>query len=608
MGGTDKGQRSEEGGKNAAPPRQVHRDALQAWAAFREIGGLDLSDRDADLEPEILVRLGQPQAGTLAEALQYCSTDDLVRALFGAISPFVAMFRDTLDFFKAAGAKEGRQQWDIKVDDAHLDLKDFEKFFKAMAEVEGRLEVPDFDAAIAFELISPFSSMAGFEGLYAPDPDGEPEEKQWLEDYGRGGFPSLPAGLRSTKLSPGLDDLRRVLEARLAILRDAYGDRATLDAKRDWSYVVPDAYHPKTVGQQDHDLWARSAFNVLSRAARASAEDRAEADAKLQAQFSGPRRMLDHVASADQLERILSLPVWGKRHELYAVWIATVIVGALPDHDVELHHDQGRIIFAFKETEIARILTSRPERRLISERRTELANPLGEKRTGAAQPDFGIWVSENGTERCLLVVEVKHYKKEKVRDFRHVLTDYARAHPEAKVVLVNHGPLSQKIYTELDQALRLRCGLIGTLTSQASAEKAKLRELVRKAVGEPVRRRPARGPASFLIDVSGSMDRYLTRETLQAAAVHAAAAGAVTAVLVDTGIVDRLGIEAVPSLNLNAYASRGTELGPTATELLGSTPLLIALTDAEGHDQLRQAGLEVEIAAMLGDAILVEAW
>lgn len=37
----------------------------------------------------------------------------------------------------------------------------------------------------------------------------------------------------------------------------------------------------------------------------------------------------------------------GKRHELYAVWIATEIVQATEGHRCTIHHDNGRIEFAF---------------------------------------------------------------------------------------------------------------------------------------------------------------------------------------------------------------------------------------------------------------------
>jgi hypothetical protein len=602
-----KGRREPAKGKTSPPARKVYRDASAAWEAFKAIGGLDLADRDADIEMELLIRINQPHAQTLDEALRFATTDDLVRALFTTITPFIEMFRDTLEFFKKAGARSGRQQWEISIDDQHLDLKDFERLLSTVSEVKGRLEVPDFDPAIAFDLYRVLPELPAEGGLFAAIPTGDPETDRWIADYRAGAFPALPASLRSKKLPPGLDDLRRVLMARLAILRAAFGDRKTLNARFDWTLSVPDAYHPMTVAEYDRDFWAGSTFAGLHRAAQLSEAEIAPVDVELQRLLSGPRRFLEYTASVEQLERLLSLPVWGKRHELYAVWIATVIVGALPDHEIELHQEDGRIVFAFKETEVARVMTSFPERRLIAERRTPLANPLGKGRKGAVQPDFGIWVETKNGDACQLVVEVKHYKREKARAFKDVLTDYANAHPTAQVALVNHGPLGWLTHEITDRRLADRCHTIGNLTAHNSGARASLAKLVKTAVGSPVPRRGVQGSASFLIDVSGSMDRLLNAEILSVAVDCAARAGAATATLVDVAISGSVDVRSVSMLDVMKYGGGGTSLASAATELIRSTGLLIALTDAEGFEQLRQAGFHIDVVGRFGMAILAEA-
>lgn len=603
--GKKQGQRKRPIGNQSEPRQKIYRDAMTAWESFRRIGGLDLADRDADLEKELLIRLGQPQALTLDDALRRATTDDLVRALFAAISPFVEMFRDTLDFFKAASARVGRQQWEISIDDEHLDLKEFEQFFASVSEIKGKLEVPDFDPEDAFNLLRCFPDLPTDKGLFAESPTGDPEADRWLADYRQGAFPDLPDSLRSKKLTGGLEDFRRVLMARLSILRAAFGDRAILKASYDWTQSIPDAYHPMTVGQQESDYWAGSAFTHLHHFARFGSIETDHADAQLVAMLAGQRRFLDYTASIKQLERILSLPVWRKRHELYAVWIATVIVGALPDHEVELHQEEGRILFAFKETEVARVVTSSPERRLIAERRTQLANPVGHGRVGAVQPDFGIWIKTQTGDTCRLVVEVKHYKREKTSAFKDVLADYARAHPDAQVALVNHGPLSYLANEIADRRLADRCHTIGTLTSRNKLARESLARLVRAAVGAPIRRRP--GSASFLVDVSGSMDRLLRKEVLQVAAVYAARAGVTEVALVDVAVVATVDLEALPTLDITKYGGGGTQLEPTANELVRLTDFLIALTDSEGLEELKSAGLRVDIIEQFGAAMLVEA-
>ena len=68
-------------------------------------GGLELHGRDEGLEEDLEKSAGF-LARSLEEALRRTTTDELVRAFFDLIQPFVMMFRAILDFFeKASQAK-----------------------------------------------------------------------------------------------------------------------------------------------------------------------------------------------------------------------------------------------------------------------------------------------------------------------------------------------------------------------------------------------------------------------------------------------------------------------------------------------------------------------
>src|SRR5829696_2967034 len=97
---------------------QVARDSVSAWVKLREAGGLEPDGRDGDLEEQLKITL-LPSALTLDEALQASSVDDLVRAFFDLVQPFVAMFRAILESFQVAGARQGRAQWEILIEDEH---------------------------------------------------------------------------------------------------------------------------------------------------------------------------------------------------------------------------------------------------------------------------------------------------------------------------------------------------------------------------------------------------------------------------------------------------------------------------------------------------------
>ena len=91
----------------------IHRDSLAAWADLQERAGLELGGRDKGLDEELKNRLA-PSARSLEEALRRATTDELVRAFFDVLQPFVAMFRAILEFFEKEppkAANNGTSWW-----------------------------------------------------------------------------------------------------------------------------------------------------------------------------------------------------------------------------------------------------------------------------------------------------------------------------------------------------------------------------------------------------------------------------------------------------------------------------------------------------------------
>lgn len=117
------------------------------------------------------------------------------------------------------------------------------------------------------------------------------------------------------------------------------------------------------------------------------------------------------------------------------------------------------------------------------------------------------------------MVEVKHYKRRSRKNFRSALVDYASAHPEAHVVLVNYGQVGER-FGDLPSSVRDRREMIGDLTPENSSALAHLRELVRAAVGDPVPAQPvymadAGAGAILAVDVFGSMRAILGSGTFR---------------------------------------------------------------------------------------------
>ena len=231
------------------------------------------------------------------------------------------------------------------------------------------------------------------------------------------------------------------------------------------TYDPSDGFDLWTIAQHETDYWLRSFVVALSAASRLPESEITAIGGELNKITD--KFPVEHVQvniSIGDLESVLSLPVWQKRFDLYSVWIATEMVRALKGHDVEIHHDHGRVAFAFKETTVATIHSSPGPFKLISERRIPLANPRGEGRKGGVQPDHGLWTTNDGGEVCKLVIEVKHYKNSSKAKFVDVFEDYARALPVAEICLVNHGPIGTAIY-EVSKTVQSRCRAIGHLTS-----------------------------------------------------------------------------------------------------------------------------------------------
>jgi hypothetical protein len=230
-----------------------------------------------------------------------------------------------------------------------------------------------------------------------------------------------------------------------------------------------------------------------------------------------PRKRIGARIALSDLKSYLSLPIWQKRHELYAVWIATEIVNALPSHLCELHHDAGKIVFAFRETLVATVTSAWPPVRLISEHREPLSAPVGKGRTSHVQPDYGLWREQDGTKRCGLIVEVKHYKRSAPSSFSDVLTDYSRAFPKASVYLVNHGPIGD-VTSSLPNDLRTRCHSIENLTAFDVLARERLQRAVQQYVGEPWvaigKRGAGQSDTVLAVDVSGSMSSYFGKPDL----------------------------------------------------------------------------------------------
>jgi hypothetical protein len=592
---------------------EIYRDSLSAWKGLREIGGLELDGRDEDLAVQLKEQL-DPGALDLEAALAQTSTDQFVQALFQTVQPFVGMFRDVLAFFKQAGARYGQSQWKVSVDDEFIDLRHFEEFLEHWESINCEVEVPALNRRNAF-IFNEVRRKEGDDYLTEgnawdkPIITGVPDADSWLAEYSSGRYAPFPRSMHPDQLPPGLDDSARVVMAALSVIQKLGMTRDQMQSEhkaRSYKNVERDAFHPWTIAQNETDFWLRSHVMYLANIIRKPKEEREAFSSKLLRAYSGfPRRRFSAKVDIMDFERLLSLPAWKKRYELYGVWIATQIIGALESHAVVINHNDGELKFAFAEARIADIDSSRPKFSLISERRSPLANPVGD-REGAVQPDFGIWTRDVNCPECVLVVEVKHYKKRSRKNFRNALIDYASAHQKAKVVLVNYGPVGKE-FADLPPSVKDRCKLIGYLTPEDGVVLSEFRELVRTCVGDPVK-----APANIeftsseiiALDTSNSMSAILGSDWFWRF-VESIPRG-VKCALIDQQVRGFEQSEALKQWFDNNQLGEATSLSGPVSELLRKYDNVVVVTDQGGLDSLLVLNKEsVTLSADHGDVRLV---
>ncbi len=571
---------------------RVHRDALSAWKGLAKIGGIEPAGRDEDFSLQIKEEL-DPKAENLEVALRNTSMGLFLNAFFQAAQPFALIFQDILKFFEKAGAHEGREEWRLSVGDAMADLKHFEEYLEHWSAVECEIDVPALDRSSAFTMNSVRFELGGADYLRErnrnrPIATGFLDVDEWLAAHDSGEYAPYPLSLHPDTFDRGLDDAARIVMAALSVIQaQGLGREEMLSQHRARRYasVKRDAFHPWTIAQNETDFWLRSSIVYLARLRAKPRTEREKFGSALAEAFAAyPRRKLNAVVEVKDLERLLSLPAWKKRYEFYGVWVATEIIGALEGHGVTLHHDDGKLEFAFKETKIADVTTARPRVALFGERKAPLSNPIGKSRKENVQPDYTLWVPGAGAGSCPLVVEVKHYKKRSRGNFRSALVDYARAHSKAEVALVNYGPVGKR-FSDLPQSVENRCHMIGYMNPQVRASQESFRKLVRGQVGEPVL--PAKSGASaaraeaVVVDVSASMEGILKSDWFDSFLEDSEGTDPIF-YLVDKGVRTIQGRETVRDwLSENPLGASTALAGPIG-ELLERYERVILVTDRDG--------------------------
>lgn len=452
----------------------MHQTAAELWGEWVRSGTVRPQDYDADVE--LRVRAVLERAGTATTGLALGAAmdaagwapRDLVRSLAPLVSSFAGMMRDLLQLLSRVSATSGtgenlRVIYEFDEREAiDQSLAGFRELTERVESVVVRLRPIVFDPSQAWQ--SPLRDHRSQEAMRALTARVDAAGRQ------RGPLPAdiptpSPTGV------PRVDDLlTRYLElihyvtGQLADLDDdplAVVDELRLEPQtEDSGDSGPDA-SVIAMAEAATDHWALHNAASIHGFADAVRERRAEPTSKLLDAldawlrgFWGAKQEVSQDVLVREFADVLSLPTWGRRHELYAAWIATQIDRALGSARLKFIVTDGALRFPFRATLLARLDPPHGEIQLWCEVRSPASDLSGGGRKAAVQPDYRFVRASDDT--AVAVVEVKQYLRSATRNAAAALRDYVIALPDAEVLLVAHGPVGAKVLEAVPPAQRHR--------------------------------------------------------------------------------------------------------------------------------------------------------
>lgn len=460
------------------------------------------ADYDTDLVEELRRRLNLPGAD-FGQALSDARlpAEDLIRPLLGMIEPVSAMMGDLLVLYQLISARRTRADnvrfsfnFDADAPPLDIDLEAFREFERVFRRAMRPTTFVRWDQSPAWRTVEVL--------------DGLTHGDVAREDRSRTMWPDPDKPFPRSGISTVDEVLAPIWELRRAFLSEAmllWPNRADYSQGFDDNRSDPTADHLAEVwgDESNHvrgqlavmvsDFWDLAVGEVISAVAErarsdpAAAQSIAEAGGQLNdlvASLTTVQREVEH--QVEDLLELLSLPVWGKRHEVYSAWVFTQIVSAIGFDRLAFHVHEGRLSFDFSGAHLASVDTVDGPVRVWAELRTRYDTPVGKGRSGAIQPDYSLSydpVHEPAT--TLLAVECKQYKQSVLRTHADALTDYTGGLPNALVVLAAYGPVSARVLDRLPPAARGRAAVISGLRPGNHTQLRDFHDVVARVIPRP---------------------------------------------------------------------------------------------------------------------------
>lgn len=498
-------------------------NGLQIWEALSR-SGLEavrkscLPGYDVELVRELKKKLYPNATHSLDWELRNASptAETFLDVFFSSLKPFSQMLRDVLRMFEEAGARRSDENLRIAFNfnkaskELALTLHEFrevEAFFRRITKpVVERLWDSNTLSLLTDDVLQVLKSFGLSSSTYNTSQVRDRHVHQWIRENGRPNwlpFPGFPKsgdeeldkriGMAEGLIHYMIEEILKLgktyreFESRLLEMNSDDRKRVKGDERAD---INDDEKPRRSFIHAAHDFWPNSfaehvclgieSVNDLVDKKKISA---ARLSAGINTGFDRPpRRERTLISIEKDLRELINLPIWKKRHELYAVWVATRIADALNDFSWEWHPDGDTLRFPFAGVELATLRSNDGGTHIFwTEKRTPLKDgrAFGRKHI---QPDYRIMtIPSHRDESTSLVVECKQYRKWSRSNFGKALDDYAKGCPNASVVLVNYGPTDPGILDLVDHSRRNRTFLLGNFKPKGEEALAMFRDMVRGA-------------------------------------------------------------------------------------------------------------------------------
>jgi hypothetical protein len=473
----------------------------QLWRALQSDAGLEIrrkngvSGRDFDVEESLKAALGLAVGDTPLEIwldadsaapTPQVSVEKLLVAVLSSQQRYAAMMRDMLDLLISANA--GRDGRTLGVQFLFNKVSDPLRFtleaFRATVErteriLASRVELPS--AKALWELRN---------GL----------EKVVKSDWSRQDQ-FLPVALLSKTGNEELDRALGTIAELVAAFRtscSSFGETRQMAVGRvvkeypSWDIAEHVAIKERVFAATD--FWDVMVLDIVQRIVSRvhlhsiSADDTVSKLAPLLDPLDRRDEWITHTYT--ELLDLLELPTWRQRHELFSVWVGSVLLRtAESEADVfTFLAEDGVLSFAFGGSRLATYSRDGMQFDIWAELRSALVGRSSKRKKGI-QPDFRIVrpslnMPHNAQTR--LVLECKHYLTQSVSNFSQAAADYARSCPAATVLVVNYGAIdAPALLASIDLSLHARVAFVGDVTAVSERSSASLGCAIRQAIFPP---------------------------------------------------------------------------------------------------------------------------